>query len=174
MLGHNEAVAWGVTTTGADTQDLFIERIDPDDPDRYLTPTGSEPFVVREEEIRIGRGGDSETLVVRETRHGPVLSGLDEDLEEEFAEMLGEGHVLALAYTGYSEEDTGAEAMFRLNRAVNLADALRGDAPLPLAGPEHGAWRMRRAAIGFLVIGDVPIRADRRRLHAGSRLDGRV
>ncbi len=158
LLGHNEAVAWGVTTTGADTQDLFIERIDPDDPDRYLTPTGSEPFVVREEEIKIGRGGDSETLVVRETRHGPVLSGLDEDLEEEFAEMLGEGHVLALAYTGYSEEDTGAEAMFRLNRAVSLADALEA-MRLYRSPVQNMVLADAQGAIGFLVIGDVPIRA---------------
>ena len=32
VLGHNGSVAWGFTNTGPDTQDLFVERIDPADP----------------------------------------------------------------------------------------------------------------------------------------------
>ena len=52
VLGHNGAIAWGFTNTGADTQDLFIERVDPEDPTRYLTPDGAAPFEVREERVR--------------------------------------------------------------------------------------------------------------------------
>ena len=43
-VGSNGHVAWGFTNTGADTQDLFIERVDPGDPTRYLTPDGSARF----------------------------------------------------------------------------------------------------------------------------------
>lgn len=28
VIGHNERIAWGVTNTGPDVQDLYIERID--------------------------------------------------------------------------------------------------------------------------------------------------
>src|SRR5262249_54095757 len=45
LVGHNERIAWGLTTTTADVEDLFIERIDPADPGRYLTPQGTAPFV---------------------------------------------------------------------------------------------------------------------------------
>ena len=41
MVGQNGFLSWGLTTTHADTQDLFVERLNPDDPDQYITPTGS-------------------------------------------------------------------------------------------------------------------------------------
>ena len=46
-------IAWGFTNTGSDTQDLFVERLDPADPGRYLTPDGSEPFRARAETITV-------------------------------------------------------------------------------------------------------------------------
>ena len=44
VLGHNGRAAWGFTNTGADTQDLFLEKLDPEDPARYLTPDGYRRF----------------------------------------------------------------------------------------------------------------------------------
>src|SRR5262249_53667441 len=40
LLGHNDHIAWGFTTTQADVEDLVIETVDPKDPARYLTPHG--------------------------------------------------------------------------------------------------------------------------------------
>ena len=34
VIGHNDRIAWGFTTTGSDVEDLFIEKIDPADPGR--------------------------------------------------------------------------------------------------------------------------------------------
>ena len=93
LLGHNQNVAWGMTTTHSDTQDFFIERISPDNPDLYETPEGTEPFKVRDEFIRLS-GGESERLIVRETRHGPVMS----DVIPEGAS--DSGAVLALSWPG--------------------------------------------------------------------------
>ena len=61
VLGHNGTIGWGFTTTNLDSQDLFIERIDPTDPNRYITPDGARPFGVREETINVavGRSGDA-------------------------------------------------------------------------------------------------------------------
>src|SRR4051812_6610721 len=73
VIGHNDKIAWGFTTTGSDVEDLFIEKIDPADPGRYLTPDGSAAFAVRQETIAV-KGAAAETLTVRSTRHGPVLS----------------------------------------------------------------------------------------------------
>src|SRR5437660_3474710 len=73
LVGHNERIAWGFTTTGGDVEDLFIERIDPANPGRYLTPDGSAAFITREEIIEV-RGAAPVRLTVRATRHGPVLA----------------------------------------------------------------------------------------------------
>ena len=40
VIGHNDRIAWGFTTTTSDVEDLFIEKLDPADPGRYLTPRG--------------------------------------------------------------------------------------------------------------------------------------
>ena len=57
MLGQNDRIAWGITNADTDVQDLFVETIDPADPNRYLTPDGAEPFVTREETIHVKGGG---------------------------------------------------------------------------------------------------------------------
>jgi penicillin amidase len=68
--GHSKAVAWGFTNAMADDSDFFIERVNPENPDEYLTPDGWSQFETREEVIQV-RGGDPVTMRVRSTRHGP-------------------------------------------------------------------------------------------------------
>jgi len=45
-IGHNGRVAWGVTTTGGDVQDLYIEKLDASGR-RYRTPEGWRDFAER-------------------------------------------------------------------------------------------------------------------------------
>src|SRR5207302_6717369 len=111
LVGHNERIAWGLTTTTADVEDLFVERIDPDDPGRYLTPQGSAAFVSRSETILV-RGEAPVDITIRTTRHGPVLSDV---LPTGAADP---GYVLALAATFTIPEDRSAEALWELNRAA--------------------------------------------------------
>lgn len=121
VLGHNTKVAWGLTTTHSDTQDFFIERVAADDPDSYDTPDGTEPFKVRDEFIRI-KGGESVRLIVRETRHGPVMSDVIPGGSGEA------GAVLALSWPALRADDGTADAFYRMNRAENAAvfrEALR-------------------------------------------------
>jgi penicillin amidase len=113
VLGHNGRIAWGFTTTNADVSDLFVERIDPDNPSRYLTPEGPQPFAVRSEIIKI-KDGSEVTLNIRSTRHGVVISDL---------QRAGgtDGHVLALALPSLANVDRTAQALFALNRAGDWA-----------------------------------------------------
>ena len=118
ILGHNDHIAWGMTTTGGDTEDLFLEDIDPHDPKRYLTPDGPKPFVVRNEEIRV-KDDAPVVLPVRETRHGPVISdllGKDTTVKNE-----PKGQVIALASAALRPEDDTARALFQINRAGDWA-----------------------------------------------------
>lgn len=152
MLGHNRRIAWGFTTAEGDTQDLFIERIDPTDPNRYLTPDGPRAFDTRTETIRV-RGGTDVTFTVRTTRHGPVVS----DISPQLAGLAPEGHVLALASPALAEDDATPEAIYRLNRAGDwgaFVDALsRFDAP-----QQNIFYADVDGHIGMLTAGRVPIR----------------
>ena len=53
LVGRSDALAWGLTSSYLDDQDIFIERLDPDDPGRYLTPRGWRRFETREATIAV-------------------------------------------------------------------------------------------------------------------------
>lgn len=78
VIGHNDRIAWGFTNVGPDVQDLYIEKFDPANPRRYLTPQGWRDADVRHEEIKVRKGfTSSETDLVpfdvTITRHGPII-----------------------------------------------------------------------------------------------------
>ena len=152
VLGHNDRIAWSMTTTGGDVEDLFVETLDPDDPERYLTPEGPRPFRTRTEIIGV-RGAEPETLVVRETRHGPVISDVVEDAKKAAAR----GSVLALAATWLDPENRIAEAVFHIDKARNWDDFTA--ALKDFNAPEQNLlYADVDGHIGFYAAGDVPIR----------------
>src|SRR5438270_3016856 len=150
VIGHNERIAWGFTTTTADVEDLFVEQVDPADPGRYLTPQGSVPFQTRQETIVV-KGAASVDVKIRETRHGPVLS---DALPPGAAEP---GFVLALAATFTVPDDRSAEALWAVNRAADWPSfraALRR-----FVGPvQNVVYADVDGTIGFVAPGLVPIR----------------
>jgi penicillin amidase len=152
VLGRNRDIAWGFTNTGSDTQDLFVERLDPGDSGRYLTPAGPEPFQHRTETIGV-RGGEPVRLEVRETRHGPVIS----DLVPAAAEVGGAGHVLALAWTQLQDQDSTVEAGFGIGQArdwpsfVAAVERYQG-------AQQNMAFADRSGRIGMISPGLVPVR----------------
>jgi penicillin amidase len=105
LLGRTNTLAWGFTNTGPDVQDVFIEKINPDNPDQYLTPDGWRPFDVEPMTIAVKDAG-VHTVERRSTRHGPVLPGFYRNLEG----LLGPGYVAALQWTALTDDDTTIEA----------------------------------------------------------------
>jgi penicillin amidase len=101
VLGRTDTLAWGYTNTGPDVQDIFIEKVNPDNPAEYLTPDGWRAFVREPMPIAV-KGSGLRQLERRRTRHGPVLPGFFRGLEA----MLGTGHVAALQWTALSDDDT--------------------------------------------------------------------
>ncbi len=152
LLGQNDSIAWGFTTADTDAQDLFIETVDPSDPSKYLTPDGSKPYETREETIRVKDGADVK-LIVRATRHGPVLS----DVSANVGDVAGAGKVAALAFTGLGDRDTTIEATMRLNAARNWDDFL--DAMRLFQTPTQNiVYADVSGDIGFFSPGLVPLR----------------
>ena len=152
VLGHNGRAAWGFTNTGADTQDLFLERLDPDDPDRYLTPDGYLPFEIRREVIEV-MGRDDVVLRVRETRHGPVL----DDASAAAAQASPPGHVLALAWTTLRDDDRTVEAGFGLPHARDWPSFV-ANLRMFHSPPQSASYADVDGNIGFLAPGRIPIR----------------
>jgi penicillin amidase len=152
VLGHNGTIGWGFTTTNLDSQDLFVERIDPTDPNRYITPDGARPFVVRDETINVA-WGDPVTMHVRETRHGPVI----DDFVRHIDDLTPQGHVLALQATALDSNDTSAEGFGRIDLAQNWEDFL--NAARKIVSPmQNMVYADTAGNVGLVSPAHVPIR----------------
>jgi penicillin amidase len=101
VLGRSDTLAWGFTNTGPDVQDLFVEKINPENPKEYMTPDGWRPFVVEPMAIAV-KGAGVRNVERRRTRHGPVLPGFFRNLEG----LLAPGHVASLQWTALADDDT--------------------------------------------------------------------
>ena len=79
VIGRNEHIAFGVTNSYGDAQDLYVETLDPNSPDRYLEGNRSLPFEVITEKLSIKdpsapSGKKEKEIKIRLTRRGPVVS----------------------------------------------------------------------------------------------------
>ena len=155
VLGNNGRVAWGLTNTGPDVQDLFVERVDPLDESRYLAPDGWRAFDVRRERIRV-KDGEDVVLDVRESRHGPVLG----DMSREPGEHDRSDQVLTLAWTALREDDLTLQAALGLPHArdwksfvANVRDFHSPQQNISYADVDGN--------IGFIAPGLIPIRRGR-------------
>jgi len=161
VLGHNDDVAWSLTTTLGDTQDLFVERVVPGDASSYVTPTGTAKFETREEVIRVG--SEDRRITVRTTRHGPVIS----DAVKSAGEAAPKGHVLALAWAALTEENTVLRGGFMLNHARNVAEMHKAGRDFT-APQQNVVFADRDGHIGFVAPARVPVR------RADNTVQGRV
>jgi penicillin amidase len=111
-IGRNDRIAWGATNVGADVVDLYEEWVNPANDSEYRVEDRWEPFEIVEETIRV-KGAAPETVVVKVSRHGPLVTE--------------KGLSLALRWTGYEPND-GLRAFYRMMTARDwdaFRDALR-------------------------------------------------
>jgi len=73
VIGHNSYIAWGFTNMGPDVQDLFIEKINPSNPNQYEVD-GEWKDMDRVTEIIEVAGSEPIIIEVRSTHHGPIVS----------------------------------------------------------------------------------------------------
>jgi penicillin G amidase len=162
VFGHNGRIAWGMTSSHADVEDIFLERGDPTDFSRYQAPGGPRPFVTREEIIAI-KGAPAETLTVRATRHGPVISDLPGvalpvgPSPPPLGSIPQRPIISTLAATYLTEDDRTAEALLDLNRARNWVEflAAASDATAP---QQNVFYADIEGHIGFVSAGRIPFR----------------
>ena len=150
VIGHNDRIAWGFTTTASDVEDLFIEKIDPNDPARYLTPDGSAPFETRQETIAV-RDAAPVPITIRSTRHGPVLSDILP------AGSVESGYVLALSASFLTEDDRSPEALWFASRTGDWREFSSAFERF-VAPQQNIVYGDSSGAIGFIAPARIPIR----------------
>jgi penicillin G amidase len=157
VLGRNAHVAWGFTNTAPDVQDTFIERINPQNPLEYQTPTGWAAFEQRQETIRI-KGKPDLILPVRSTRHGAVISDVVKaGTMPPLKDALAARYVLALQWTALMPGDTSAAAGVQLSHAKNWDEFLA--AAKGFHAPQQNiVYADVQGNIGYIAPARVPVR----------------
>jgi penicillin amidase len=154
MTGRSARLGWGLTSSYMDDQDVFIERLNPQNPEEYLTPDGYKPFESRPSIIRI-KDAAPITLTLRWTENGPVLPGSHYGLDS----VTPPGHVTALGWTALSAKDTTIGAALKLMKAGTVQEALR--IAEGFVAPSQNLSLVDQDAIAMKTIGAFPRRDPR-------------
>ena len=171
IIGHNDRIAWGFTNARPDVMDLYIERVNPDNPNQYEVNGEWVDFETRKEIIKVA-GKDPVEITVRLTRHGPVISETYSPLKNEntdddpefipFKERAGielpENYVIALKWTALAPS-TPFEAVWGFNKARNWED-FREAAKYFHVPAQNLLYADVEGNIGYQMPGDIPIRAN--------------
>jgi penicillin G amidase len=166
LIGHNQRIAWGFSNLNADVSDLYLEKVS-GDTYRYA---GRDLRLRQHRETFRVAGGEDVTLTVRATRHGPLISDVDEQLRA--VAGLGAARTpggstpatrsgrtrlaVALRWTALEPSRT-ADAIF----AMNTARSWRGfrDAARQFAVPAQNlVYADVDGHIGYQAPGEIPVR----------------
>jgi penicillin amidase len=156
LAGHNERVAWGMTSTMADVVDLVIEKEDPSRPGFVLHEGGDCALTTREEVVRVREGGDFREVKVRlrSTCNGPLYNDLH-------PELFPPGSPLVAIRWKVERAEQSLGVLLELDQVKSAAELGRIVSKLP------STWNTWTAAdvdghIATFVSGAVPVRPNHR------------
>ncbi len=154
IIGHNDHIAWGVTNLGPDVQDLFIERVNPQNPNQYEYQGEWVDMEIVREEIRVAGREEPEVLFVRITRHGPIINDVVGGTEEDWS--FG-WQPLAFSWTAL-QPGTLMKSVLLLDQATNWEEFREAlsywDVP-----SQNFVYADVEGNIGYQAPGRIPIRA---------------
>ena len=158
VIGHNGDLAWGLTNMGADVTDFYLERVDRVD---ARVDGTSEPLDLRVETIEVA-GGDDVEIVVRSTRHGPIISDVlpvDAATRGPVPEdSPGSRFAVSLAWTALEPGRT-VQALFDMMTAEDADDVAAAAAIFDVPA-QNIVFATTDGHIGYQAPGRIPVRAD--------------
>ncbi len=165
IIGYNDRIAWGFTNMYPDVQDLYIERINPENTNQYEVNGEWVDMELRVEEIAVHDWDEPYRLLVRSTRHGPIVTDHgDLSARNNFNIIPGKTFPTNLELTALALRWTALEphklmnVVFLLNRAGNFEEfheALR----YFTVPSENVVYADIDGNIGYQAPGLIPIRA---------------
>ncbi|WP_375423427.1 penicillin acylase family protein [uncultured Friedmanniella sp.] len=160
VIGHNTAISWGMTTSYADVQDLYLEQVRGDTVRVDTTQGGAayQPLTLRTEQITVRGEDQPRTLRIRSSRHGPLLSDVDDQLQRVGAPVVpgGDAYAVALQWTG-STPGRSMDAVLAIDAAQTFAQ-FRAAAKLLSAPSQNLLYADTAGHIGYQLPGAIPVR----------------
>jgi penicillin amidase len=145
VAGHNENIAWGMTNLMVDDIDLFAESVNPANPDQYLFNGEWRDMMIKKEIIGL-KGGKKDTLVLKFTHRGPLISAFRDvnDL------------ALSMRWSGYDNSDE-IRSVALLNRASGWDD-FRSAISTFRSISQNFVYADKEGNIGLNTGGGIPLR----------------
>jgi penicillin amidase len=156
VIGRNASMAWGLTTSYVDAQDLYLEEVRGD---TVRVGDAYQPLTVRTEEIKVAGEDTPRTITVRSSRHGPLLSDASNDLRQVGSAAAGEGNEaygVSLAWTGLQPNRT-MDALLRIDTATTFTQ-FRAAAKLLATPSQNLVYADTEGTIGYQLPGAIPER----------------
>lgn len=146
MIGHNQNIGWGITIAYTDVEDIFIEKIDPSDSNRYFYKDGKRTFETVEEKIFIKDKDRPYVENVKYSIHGPVISKVLEENSRALTLCSKSLEVLKVS-----------DGILKMNLALDYNDF--SEAVKFINAPQLNiVYSDIEGNIGLFVTGEVPIR----------------
>jgi len=119
LAGRNEKLAWGITASYLDDQDIFMEELNSSNPNLYRTEKGWKNFKIDKQYIKIKNASDIE-IERKWTENGPVLPPSAFDLFS----ITPKKHVATLSWTALTNKDTTISSAVNLMLSQNVRKGL--------------------------------------------------
>jgi len=144
-LGHNENIAYGFTIVGIDQQDLYVEKLNPDNPNQYRYKGEWKPVEVEHQDIAV-KGAAAVSVELRYTMHGPVIY-----------EAPAQHRAYALKWVGSEPGGAGYLSALSVARASNWTE-FKGEVSRYKVPSENLVYADTAGNIGWIAAGLAPIR----------------
>jgi penicillin amidase len=147
LVGHNDRIAWGCTLAYTDCEDLFVEKINPENPKQCEFKGQWEDMQIIPEPIVIKGKKEPYIENVRITRHGPIIS-----------EVWGYPQKALSDQSTCLQTSQALEGWLGWNKAANWNDFV--NAAKKISAPQLSVgYGDVDGNIGWWATGKVPIRA---------------
>ena len=157
LIGHNDRIAWGLTNASFDAEDVFIERLNPADPNQYEVNGKWVDMDLRREEIIVHGQDEPVVITVRSTRNGLVGSDVITDKKPfSYGENGPQPYALVYAWPAL-QPIRSAQAVFQMAAAQNWEEFNQILANFD-AGKQNWLYADVDGNIGYVMPGKVPIR----------------
>ena len=154
LVGRSAHLGWGLTTANIDDTDVYIEKVNPDNPNEYLSLNEFVPFIKKQSIIKI-KDSTSITIDLLWTENGPVLPSNHYNL----GAITPEGYVTSVAWTLLSAHDTSIEAAFDIMASHSVQSAMK--ASRAYVAPGQNLILADKNQIAMRTIGALPKRDPR-------------
>jgi penicillin amidase len=116
LVGHNDFCGWGLTMFENDDMDLYLEKVDSLDKNRYIYKDSSIEFASRKELIKV-KGGENLEIDIRSTIHGPIINEVYDDVNRLTSQPV------SFWWTYMQAPTTTLQAFWKLSHCDNIDDA---------------------------------------------------